>query len=540
MAACEIHSIYVLNGAGKPAEIRLSRQYRTDLHDGVIEVYRTDTSAGIVPEKRVASFTSLFGRNGAGKTTLLVDLCRTCGVSPKARPLGVLFSAGKRLMLFGGKPLSRWKSGDKGVTAERVESPPEIDTVFYSTSPFESMRNRNLKEYGVKNVSPAFERHYRFDGLALILNTQHLTGAAADEWQQREITVRGWITRETLPGKRVDELLQRHGYESEAGLRRSAGQLFSRWLKSIPKAEQEILNGNLKIISEVEGNGNVVGRFVGELLGIASRAQNQQLARADHGWHTLLNLSTRVIDESGFIPANGARLIQYLDSLRQALGVRTPGIRFKLKAGPRELQTALESTEKQFPDMARFATDLGFLEFTLNNLSSGQFALMYLYSAIGSALSRLTPVDERSPVFLLVDEGEMFLHPSWQREYVEGLLDFVGKFNNPLRPVHVIITTHSLIVAADSPPHSLFDVEAGEERNGFGYGPRATLGDVYGEAEFAGKHTAGMVEELVGYLRNPKAKTTKRIRKLADALADTQLQDYVFAAMRARDGGRLA
>jgi hypothetical protein len=537
LSTCEIHSIYVLNGSERPSEIKLSKRYRTDLDDGTIHVYLNEVDAEILEEARVASFTTLFGKNGSGKTSLLTDLCQTCAPSEKVKPLGILFGVDDKLMLFKGRALSGWSLGGEGIALERAALPPHIDRIFYTTSPFESARTAQLKRYGVLNVSPSFETGARFDGLTLIRSAEHLAGSVADEWHKSKIAVRGWISREVLPAEMIDHLLRRHGYEAESGLMKFAVSLFKRWLKNMPRAEEEALIANLKIISDVEGNSNVVGRLVGELLGIAGQVRTLQRSETDADWRSLLDLSTRVIDESGFIPANGGKLIGFLRTLGRTLKEDAKGDYFDMSAAPEALGMALDRTEQQFPNVARFAADLGFLKFELQHLSSGQFALLYLYAAIGSALSRLISASDRAPVFLLIDEGEMFLHPAWQREYVAGLLDFISKFTRNSGPVHVVISTHSLIVAADSPPNTLFDVEKGEQRNSFGNGPRATLDDVYGVDTFAGKYTEKMVEELAAYLRNPQAQTTPRIKSLAQALANTQLRRYVLDAIRVRGGG---
>lgn len=532
----EIHSIYVLNGANEASEIRLSKKYATELRDG-IRVERNEAYGAMPKEKRVASFTTLFGENGSGKTSILMALCQTCGgAAAKGQPLGILFSRGKRLLLFRGRALRGMELAPGGVALELVKEVPFFDTVFYSTSPFEAVRRAELARYGTFDVTPAFGPDARFDGLSIILNYDHLGGSAAQACRDREIEVRGWITRELMPDQRIDELWQRHGYQAEARVMQHARGVFRRWLKAIPGDKWEILTANLKIIAEVEGNGSVVGRFVGGLLRLATDTLAREVLTDEEGWQALLALSTRVIDESGFIPANGETVREFLLMLRKALGAKD-GTRFKVNATSGALKAALDQVQAEFPGVARFAANLGFLKFTLRNLSSGQFAFLHLFAAIGSAMVRLQALQRSGPLFLLIDEGEMFLHPAWQREYIESLLDFVGRLATSERPVHVVISTHSLIVAADAPPFSLFDVDAGQEANGFGYGPGATLDEVYGVARFAGTYTAAMVAELVAYLKNPKARTTRRIRELANALAEPQLKKYVLDAISARTGG---
>jgi hypothetical protein len=534
LPAYEIHSLYVQNALGQPSEIKLSKKYFTTLIDGHIRVERNPEYGALPVDKRVASFTTLFGMNGTGKTTRLFELCQTCSSKAGGQPLGMLFSVDKRLTLFRGRSLSGWKIEPGGQELDVSKSAPSFETVFYSTSPFEHGRRFELKRMGVHDVSPTFGSRHRFDGLGLIMNYAFLPGSAAEASKDREFQVRGWVSRQRLPIEWVDELLDRYGYQGEDSLKKFARKTFGRWLKSIPNFEHDVLLANLKIITEIEGNGSVAGRFVGELLGTASREREKPDTGQEEGWRELLELSTRVIDESGFIPANGFTLLKFLGALRHALEERQAGTRFTVNKTPAFIKAALDRIEPEFPSIANFAADLGFLDFKLQNISSGQFAFLYLYAALGSALARLSASEDRTPVFVMIDEGEMFFHLAWQREYVEGLHAFIEEFATLKRPVHIVIATHSLIVAADSPPHSLFDVQKGAEANGFGFGPRATLDDVYGVHTFAGTFTEKMIDQLTGFLKNPNRKATPKVRALANALAEPQLKEYVMRAIQAR------
>jgi len=531
--SCVIHSIFVEH-EGNPVEIRLSRRYRTELQGKAIVVLASQEHDSLLKEERVASFTTLFGKNGCGKTALLMELSQTFAEASKSKPLGVLFGLDGRLCLHKGQVLKEWELGAAGEPIRLAMAPP-AQSIFYSSSPFEHARRASLKRLGVVEASPPFGSERQFDGLALALNYHHIGGDAAAICGDLNLVVKGRVSRARTVLTLVLDLLDRFGYDHERISLPHAKAAFAMWLREIPKAAEQVLLADLIIISDMEGNHNVVGRFVGDLMRLGQEIQDWSQEEAV--WEVLAGLTEAAIVESRFIPFSGREVVEALGRMRRALSAKGTGNAFTVSASPARLKTALDDMEAWSPGAVRFLANLGFLEFTLKNLSSGEFAFLYLYAAIGSALERLKQTHAEGPVWLLIDEGEMFLHPTWQREYVNNILDFVGRFRRPELQIHVVISTHSLIVAADAPPYSLFDAEFGRPANGFALGPGATLSAVYGVDEFSGENTAHMIEELVAFLSDAKQQATDRIRKLAAAVADADLKDYVDRAMRERIAG---
>lgn len=528
--SCIIHSIFVEHERN-PVEIRLSRRYRTELQGNTIVVLPSQEHDSLLKEDRVASFTTLFGKNGCGKTALLMELSQTFAEASKSKPLGVLFEVNGHLSLHKGRVLKGWELGAAGETV-RLEMAPPAQSIFYSSSPFEHTRRASLKRIGILEASPPFGSERQFDGLALVLNYDHISGDAAAICGDLNLVVKGRVSRARTVVTLVSDLLDRFGYNHERIPVSHAKAAFGRWLREVPKAAEQVLLADLIIISDMEGNHNVVGRFVGDLMRLAQELQDW--SQEEKVWQALARLTEAAIVESRFIPLGGRDVVEALGRLRYALGAKGAGNAFTLSASPARLKTALNEMEAWFPGAVRFLANLGFLEFKLKNLSSGEFAFLYLYAAIGSALEWLKHTHTEGPVWLLIDEGEMFLHPAWQREYVKNILDFVGRFRRPELQIHVVISTHSLIVAADAPPYSLFDAEFGRPANGFALGPGATLSAVYGVEEFSGENTTHMIEELVEFLSDAKQQSSDRIRKLAAAVADADLKDYVDRAMRER------
>lgn len=97
-----------------------------------------------------------------------------------------------------------------------------------------------------------------------------------------------------------------------------------------------------------------------------------------------------------------------------------------------------------------------FLDFSWN-LSSGEQARLELFSRIYSyyedaILLKVKPELDFHNILLLLDEADMFLHPEWQRNYIDNLIEFLEELFK-VNDIHiqVIIASHSPIMLSDVP-----------------------------------------------------------------------------------------
>ena len=180
------------------------------------------------------------------------------------------------------------------------------------------------------------------------------------------------------------------------------------------------------------------------------------------------------------------------------------------------------------------AENIGLLRWRFLELSSGQVALLMLFASLGSALAKLSSMSVPY-VVLVIDEGEMFMHPAWQRKYLQDVMNFIKYYSEHFKGIHVVMATHSLIVAGDTPPYRLFDVRSGEMRNGFAYGPKEVLTDVYGVEEFAGDLAGQLYDKIVSALRAPHAPTPdheEEVLALIKQIASPHLKTYLLEELQ--------
>lgn len=85
------------------------------------------------------------------------------------------------------------------------------------------------------------------------------------------------------------------------------------------------------------------------------------------------------------------------------------------------------------------------LKFSWRNMSSGELAILNLLSN----LNRINYYKNLSGYLLLfIDEGDLYLHPQWQKKYLDMLIKSLN-YLMPFKKIQLIITTHSPFIVSD-------------------------------------------------------------------------------------------
>jgi len=108
-----------------------------------------------------------------------------------------------------------------------------------------------------------------------------------------------------------------------------------------------------------------------------------------------------------------------------------------------------------------------YFNFGWANLSTGEEALLSIYSRLYSISdAELTPRASnqllRGDIVLLIDEGELYLHPTWQKDLLFQLLNilpiiFKGKSSDGhlFRNIQIILATNSPLMLTDIPASNI-------------------------------------------------------------------------------------
>ncbi|KAF2508371.1 AAA family ATPase [Flavobacterium zhairuonense] len=107
---------------------------------------------------------------------------------------------------------------------------------------------------------------------------------------------------------------------------------------------------------------------------------------------------------------------------------------------------------------------------SLNEFSSGQKHLLTLYSRFFWTKKEIDKSEtkpygiEGESIVIFVDEGEVALHPEWQRTFFKNMIDYLSDlFVN--KKIQLILTTHSPFVLSDIPKNNVLFLDKDENNN---------------------------------------------------------------------------
>lgn len=104
-----------------------------------------------------------------------------------------------------------------------------------------------------------------------------------------------------------------------------------------------------------------------------------------------------------------------------------------------------------------------FLGFNWIDMSSGEKAMLNLYSRFYS-LRNINNNKNILDVMILVDEGESYFHPQWQKKYFNTLLEII-KYLFDKKRVQLILTSNSPFIASDLPNDNIIFLDKEKKDN---------------------------------------------------------------------------
>ena len=98
------------------------------------------------------------------------------------------------------------------------------------------------------------------------------------------------------------------------------------------------------------------------------------------------------------------------------------------------------------------------LYFDWIGLSAGESALLSLFARINSVKNEISTEN----IWLTIDEGELYLHPEWQRKFLNDLHTYLPKMF-PDKKIQLILTSHSPFLVSDLPKENIILLNKDEE-----------------------------------------------------------------------------
>lgn len=100
-----------------------------------------------------------------------------------------------------------------------------------------------------------------------------------------------------------------------------------------------------------------------------------------------------------------------------------------------------------------------------SGVSSGQKAYLNLFSSIWNGVdSYRNTLNRKRSTLICIDEGDLYLHPEWQLEFVERLIKCLPELSEG--KVQIVFTTHSPILISDLPHQCVIVLKQEQEGNG--------------------------------------------------------------------------
>lgn len=149
----------------------------------------------------------------------------------------------------------------------------------------------------------------------------------------------------------------------------------------------------------------------------------------------------------------------------------------------------------------------------LNPFSAGAGAILGQFSEFFEALKHI----KNKNVLVTIDEGELYMHPEWQRKYVYSLFNFFDYFGKKLKVnFQIIVTSHSPFLVSDIPKYNLVYMkkrEAGMTEVIPSLNQKATLGgnifqlfqSGFYMKEFIGEFATNIINEAIYFLNGKES-----------------------------------
>ncbi|MFI5452227.1 AAA family ATPase [Pedobacter sp. UC225_61] len=177
-----------------------------------------------------------------------------------------------------------------------------------------------------------------------------------------------------------------------------------------------------------------------------------------------------------------------------------------------------------------------FVNFKWPKMSAGEEAMLSFYSRLNSVMNNVKTDD----LLLLIDEGDLYFHPEWQRKYLFYLLSFLKKSS---QQIQVVYTTHSPFLISDLPKENivLLGQKADSEKfQTFG----ANLYTLFSKAFFLGEHTTSefarlkIKTEILDKLKSDKQNSENRnLNVLVDKIGEPVLKTLILNRIKSGSNG---
>lgn len=171
------------------------------------------------------------------------------------------------------------------------------------------------------------------------------------------------------------------------------------------------------------------------------------------------------------------------------------------------------------------------VDYGWTGFSSGESALIKLFSRLHKGINQLRKT-KTNDFIIVIDEVDLYLHPEWQRSFLNRLLSFIKSTKKTKEKFQVILSSHSPIIASDFLPEDILllsknnnKVEICSSNIGFGTGINQLYRNSFALESTLGEYSRGFLGQIFesAESNNLSPFEKKLIKKIGDKLIRNKL-----------------
>ena len=186
------------------------------------------------------------------------------------------------------------------------------------------------------------------------------------------------------------------------------------------------------------------------------------------------------------------------------------------------------------------------------DISAGESSLLTFYSRLHFAKEQLEPYKNINNLKIFIDEGELNLHPEWQRQFFDKIISFIEEEFMGYK-VQLILTSHNPFLVSDIPKSNILFLDRDEKGNckvanydreqTFGANIHTLLSDsFFMDNGVLGEFAKNKITKLIDYLTNDQpsdfftpSSAEALIAKVGEPIIQDRLQDLFLEKFGKRE-----
>lgn len=188
---------------------------------------------------------------------------------------------------------------------------------------------------------------------------------------------------------------------------------------------------------------------------------------------------------TSFLPERSIAFSQFIEKTKRIISSKIAVIeksqQFELPVLKLKITSESESQVIELLDLyIRTKVIKDFLDFNWRNMSSGEQSFFSIISRFHHVKNHdYGKNDIKDTIVILIDEGDVYFHPQWQKQFFKELLDFLSSLFADHK-IQLIMTSNTPFLASDLPKNNLIFIERNLDFSVIVHNPENNQKDTFG------------------------------------------------------------